>query len=277
MLRFKRDFELTIADNKSSITIKPPIRISFEASKSLYRSANSINLQIFNLKKENRNIIVKDAEDRKFISINLKVGYQGSIETIYNGQIYRGYIAKQGNEILSIIQSLDGGYGLSHGFANETVKTKNEAISAIANKMEGVTIAQITKQNNVVRPIVLVGNCGKLLQQQIDPNQAWMIDSGKLYALKQNEYIGNKNLAPLVSAKTGLLNTPERENKLVQFETIMNPTLQVGGLCQLESTTADYLNGIYKIEQLVIRGDNYGQDWMQIVTCRLAEGYKQIL
>lgn len=60
------------------------------------------------------------------------------------------------------------------------------------------------------------------------------------------------------------------------FQTIMNPTLKVAGLCQLESVTAPDLNGVYRINQINYSGDYTGDDWTQMVTAKRAPNYKVV-
>jgi hypothetical protein len=108
----------------------------------------------------------------------------------------------------------------------------------------------------------------------VGPGETWYIDNEQLYVIKDNEV--TSGLKPVVSAATGLISTPTRDSKLVTFETLMNPTVKIGGLANLKSSTAPHLDGIYKIETINYRGDNYGDEWSQSCTGTLAAEAKSI-
>jgi hypothetical protein len=108
----------------------------------------------------------------------------------------------------------------------------------------------------------------------VGPGETWYIDDEQLYVIKDNEV--TSGLKPVVSAATGLISTPTRDSKLVTFETLMNPTVKIGGLASLKSATAPHLDGIYRIETIAYSGDNYGDAWMQTCTGTLAAGAKTL-
>lgn len=275
MLRFERDYKLIVSSPNISLEIKPPIRIAFEISKSIDGGLNNLNLQIFNLNEVNRQKIIKDPgiDPQNIVNISLEVGYKNSIGTVYSGTIFRAFLNKQGSDIVNSVESQDGLSGINN-FISKTVRGKDEAIKKIVDDMTGVNLGKITEQTKTIRPIVLVGTAGKLFQKHVDPDQYMNIESGFLSILRRSDYL--QNIVPVVSARTGLINTPSRENMIVTFETQLNPALKLSERCKLESSFAKYLNGVYKIQQIIYKGDNYGQDWKQTITCILAEGFKAI-
>ena len=276
MLKFYRTFELSILDVKSNQTtiVTNPLRVVFDAQKSIFGGLNTLNMQIYNLKKENSQAFLKDPEQQKVLRVTLKVGYQDRLETLFIGDVFRGFVGRQNTDIVNSLQIIDGGQGGTYGYVSQTVKTRAEVNATLIQNMPGVTRGTITQQSELIRPRVLVGNCNKIFQQQLNPSNSYFIDNGEIYILNGDEYLAN--YISVVSPETGLINTPQRENSLVSFETIMNPVMKLGGLVDLQSTTASYLNGIYRVQQIVTKGDNYGQDWKQVVTCQLAEGFKKI-
>ncbi len=258
----------------NNFTIGNPIRVQFEVSKGIYGSLNNMVCKIFNLERSHATLFIKDAEEQKKIKFTLSVGYQNELTTIFIGDIFRGFQSKQGNDVVVSCEVLDTGFGYINGFVCANVETSQKVIDEIIKNTQGLSIGQITKMPELVRNKILVGNSGKLIQQLVDPTKNWFIDNGKLYIISQNEYL--KGLTPIVTASTGLLNTPERENRLVSFETMLNPAIKLGGLCDLQSSTADYLNGVYRVEQVITRGDNYGQDWKQTIVGRIAQGFSEL-
>lgn len=263
-MRFDRDFKLIIGLGDQAVTIRPPMRISFDAQKSISGGLNKLNLSISNLKEQNRIKLVKDREEIKNIPLIFMVGYKNRLETIFKGSVHRGTNSREGTDRNSVLECLDGGFDFINSFTARTVSGKENAVNAILADMPNTGRGKITPQNNLIRPKVLVGNSSELISQQLNSDETWYIENEQLYIIKNNEVVSS--FIPLVSAKTGLINTPERENQKVSFETMMNPTIKIGGQARLESKTAPHLNGIYKVETLGFKGDNYGAGWNMSIT-----------
>lgn len=262
-MRFNRDYELIIGVGDQAVTVKPPMRVSFDAQKSIDGGVNKLNLIIYNLTEKNRIKLVKDKEEIKVIPLVFSVGYKNRLETIFKGTVHFGSNTRNGSDRLSTIECLDGGFDFINSFTSRTVKGKENAVNAILSDMPNTGKGKITPQNNLVRPKVLVGNSAELIDQQLNSDETWYIEDEQLFIIKDNEVVST--FIPLVSARTGLINTPEREFQKVSFETMMNPTVKIGGQVKLESKTAPHLNGVYKVETLGFKGDNYGTPWdMQI-------------
>jgi len=263
-LRFNRDFELIIGIGDQAITVKPPFRIAFDAQKSISGGLNKLNLVVYNFKEQNRIKLVKDKEQNKYIPLILKVGYKNRLETIFKGSVHRGRNVRQGTDQTTLLECLDGGFDFINSFTSKTVSGKENAINAILADMPNTGRGKITNQNNLIRPKVIVGNSVDQINKQINSDETWFIENEQLYILKNNEVVSA--FVPLVSAKTGLINTPDRENQKITFETLMNPTIKIGGQAELKSVTAPHLDGIYKVETLSLRGDNYGANWNMTVS-----------
>jgi hypothetical protein len=250
------------------------MQIVFEVTKSIRGGLNKMNIQITNLAESRRLSLVKDAEQRKIMPIGLSVGYQDRIELIFKGTIHTGSNSRQGPDLLTSLECLDGGEDFLHSFTARTVEGGRRAVDAALEDMPNTGTGKITDRPVLTRPKVLVGNSARLIDDMVGPGETWYIDDEQLYVIKDNEV--TSGLKPVVSAATGLISTPTRESKLVTFETLMNPTVKIGGLASLKSATAPHLDGIYRIETIAYSGDNYGDAWTQTCTGTLAAGAKTI-
>jgi hypothetical protein len=170
---------------------------------------------------------------------------------------------------VNTIECLEGGNDALNSFTSATVRGKDQAIRAALGDMPNTREGAITQHAQLVRPKVLVGNSARLITDMLDDDETFFIDDEQLFVLRDNEV--RSDVAPLVTARTGLLNTPQASKGEVTFQTIMNPTLKVAGLCKLESRTAPDLNGVYRIDQI-----NYSGDWTQTVTAKRAQNYKVV-
>lgn len=274
MNRFIRDYELIITLTSNEVVkIIPEIRIQFEVNKSIYGGLNSCKIRIYNLSEDKRMKLVKDKEDNTILMPFLfKAGYN-KLETLFKGNVWEAYSVKQGADFVTFISSLDGGYDFVNSFTSKTVKNDNY-IDYIINDMPNTNKGRITNKKRLVRPKVLVGNSCKLIEECLEDDETYYIDENKLYIIKENEVIDD--FIPLVNARTGLLETPVKKNQEVTFKTLLNPSLKIGGLVELESIGAKHLNGVYKIVTIKYSGDNYGSDWTQEVTCHSVNNYKVI-
>lgn len=280
-LRFDRNFEFVFGFGSDAIIIRPPFRIQFSgesfggsSSSTVPRGLNKVQIILYGLAEKTRNALAKDANQGKYIPIQLKIGYGDKLELLFKGSIFRGINERRGSEIVSIIEALDGGFDASNSFTSKTVKGKDKAIAEILKDMPNTTVGKISTQTQLSRPKVLVGNSVDLLRELSD-GQELFIDKEQLYILKQEEAVSL--FVPLVSAETGLISTPQRENSILTFETMLNPALRIGGLCKVESSVNKYLNGVYKINSLSYIGDNYGNDWKQTVNGFISDKFRKVL
>lgn len=269
-MRYNRDYELTIqTDLEKAIVVVPPFNIRFNADKSIDKSLNKMNIEVFGLSEANQLAIVKNAQEKKNFEIALKVGYIDSVEPIFRGYVNTGERSRRGADLPVTLECIDGGFDARFSFTSKTVRGKS-AIDAILEDMPNTARGKITEQKSLIRPRVLVGNSWKLVRENLNDEQ-YFIESGQLNIIKKNEVIGS--FIPVVQAATGLMSTPTREESKVTFQTMMNPALKIGGLCEVNSVYATALNGIYKISAIGYDGEYEGSSWTQTVTCELAKDY----
>lgn len=271
--RFDRDYELTVQVSANrAVVIKPPLRISFSADKSISGGLNKLSVKIYNLKESNRLALVKDQEQIKAIPISFKVGYKGGLQLIFKGTVHKGQNSREGADLVTELECLDGGFDFLNSFTSKTVKGKTKVIDSVLEDMPNTGRGKITSLDNVTRPKVLVGASAKLIDEIVGENETWYIEDEKLFIIKNDEVVSS--FIPVINAATGLINTPSREQSKTTFDTLMNPTIKIGGLAKLESKTAPHLNGVYKAETINYKGDTHGKEWMQSITALLAGAYK---
>ena len=266
-LRYDRKYRLRVGIRGTELEFLPPLRVAFECDKSIYRGINKLTIKIFNLSEGSRRDLAKDTEDGSIvIPIKLDVGYGDKLENIYTGTVITGYSERKGAEFITTLESLDGGVDLYNSFTSKSVIGKDSSVKEIIKDFSRITEGKITEQNKLVRPKVLVGNSIRLIEEQLNEDETYFVDSEKLYILKNNDVIGT--FIPVVSAETGLINQPQRANKIVTFSTMLNPTIKIGGRADLRSETAKHLNDIYRVETIKYTGDIYGSEWSQDCNCQ---------
>lgn len=274
-MRFNRDYELTVnISNSQAIIIKPPINIAFSCDKSTKSSLNKLTLRIFNLNESHRLALIKDKLINRRIPLILKLGYDERLEKVFTGDVKTSVTVREGVDFVTQMECYDGGFDYLNSFTSRTVKGKDTAVNAIMQDMPNTAKGKITQQRQLLRPKVLVGSSSKLIEDQLDPDESFFIDGEQLFILKDDEVVSS--YIPVVTGQTGLINTPERENSEVSFQTTLNPALRIGGLCKIESKSAPYLNDVYKITTINYNGELDGEVWTQSVIAKLAGNYKAL-
>lgn len=292
--RFLRDYILTIGLGAQAVVIRPPFRIVFSADKSDDATLNKMTLKIDGLNDDKRRLLVRDKDDKppknvkadaegnpappkelrandsRYFPIDLKIGYQGRVETIFRGSVDEAGSTRDGAQFVTTLTCLDGGHDFLHSFVSTSVTSKNAAIDAVLGTMPNTKKGKIGKQADITRPKILVGNSMATIQEMLDPDQRWFIDDERLNIISGDEVVSG--YIPVVNAETGLLNI-EPKKKEVVMNTYLNPSIKVGGLVKLISTVSPGANGIYKVRMISYSGDFDGSDWMQKVSCSLAENY----
>jgi len=292
--RFLRDYILTIGLGAQAVVIRPPFRIVFSADKSDDATLNKMTLKIDGLNDDKRRLLVRDKDDKppknvkadadgnpapkkelrandsRYFPIELKIGYQGRVETIFRGSVDEAGSTRDGAQFVTTLTCLDGGHDFLNSFVSTSVTSKNAAIDAVLGTMPNTKKGKIGKQADITRPKILVGNSMATIQDMLDPDQRWFIDDERLNIIGGDEVVSG--YIPVVSAETGLLNI-EPKKKEVVMNTVLNPSIKVGGLVKLISTVSPGANGIYKVRMISYSGDFDGSDWMQKISCSLAENY----
>lgn len=269
--RFLRDYSLTIGIGARSVTVAPPFRIAFSADKSDDATLNKLTLKVYNLSESKRRLLVRDSDEGDYFPLELRAGYQGKLETIFRGSVDTAGSEREGADFVTTVECLDGGNDFLKGFVSAAVTTKAAAFEAILATMPNTARGKIGASAEIIRPKILVGNSIAVTQEMLDPGQRWFIDDERLNILGGNEVVST--FAPVISAETGLLNTPKADKKQVTVMTMMNPAVKVGGLFLLNSVTAPHLNGVYKVSVITYSGDTDGNDWTQTITGEIASNY----
>ena len=270
--RFLRDYSLTIGLGAQAVTIKPPFRIVFSADKSDKADLNKMTLKIYNLNDDKRRKLVRDGdkENSGYFPLQLMVGYQDRVETIFRGSVDEAGSAREGAEFVTTLTCMDGGHDFLNSFISTSVTSKVAAIDAALGTMPNTSKGKIGAQKDITRPKILVGNSMAVVADMLDPDQRWFIDDERLNILGGNEVVSG--YIPVVSAETGLV-VVESEKESISATTFMNPSVKVGGLFQLISVVSPHLDGIYKVSQITYSGDFDGADWSQKITATIAENY----
>ena len=262
--RFNRDYELTIQVDGQAVTFRPPIRVSFTANKSIAGGLNRLDISVYNMREANRNAIAKDPEDQKYIPLKFKAGYKDNLEQLFRGSIHRANTRRDGADLVTEIECVDGGFDYQFSETDRVIAAGGDQVEAVLKDMPNTGKGAISERQPLIRPKVMVGRTPKKIDSFVQDGESWFIENEKLHIIKDGEVIGTS--VPIVSAATGLLEAPQRDQQRVTVKIRYNGAIRTGGRFKLESELAEYMNAIYRAETIEFEGDWEGEAWDQTIT-----------
>lgn len=241
----------------STLTISLPFTIEFDITRSVLTSANVCQIRIYNLSELKRNFIRHNEFDYgNYRSIRLKAGYGDNLATVFQGNISQAWSVREGNNFITQIECFDGGFAYNNGLSNLNIPRGSDlklAIAALAKDLPHITVGAIGGYlGTLVRSNTYSGNTMQLLSDLTGGGA--FIDSEKLNALRNNEFIAAGGPPPVISSKSGLLGTPVLEQSYLHFDMLFEPLLNVGRLIILNSSTGSNFNGEYSVKAVKHRG-----------------------
>lgn len=255
MLKLGRNYILTISTpSGGTLIIQPPFTLELDITRAIFSASNSCTIRILNLKKDNRDQIRFNVSDQTtFRSVTLQAGYgpTKNLPIIFIGNITHAWSVREGTSFITTIEAYDGGYDMANSFVSTntgTNQTGKEVFSFLISQFPYVSPGAIGNYVNAYpRGTAIVGTTADILTEW--SGRGFFIDSQKAYILQDSEYVDDS--VPIqVSAETGLLNTPVRENTILHFDMIFEPRAKPGRLAILTSTTDPLFRGQFKISQV---------------------------
>lgn len=268
-MRFNRDYRLKIRVGNDLLEIKPPTRISFSGARSMGTLSNVFDISIYNLSRNTYKRMTKDPDTRadQFEFNNytfiFEAGYEDKMGVIFAGQIHVASTIRDNENFITTISAIAGLHDLKYAFISQTVDNINVAefvIGKMGITNKGKISSEVAK---LKRPKVLLGNAFKILEDTY-PEFNVFIDNNSCHILKDGET--TTDFIPVVDAESGLIDTPTRLQQRVNFRTLLNSDITLGGNIELKATVDDYINGIYNVESIEYSGDNYSDNWQQNIT-----------
>jgi hypothetical protein len=244
-----------------SVTIGLPFTIEFDIDRRGVAGAQTGVFRIYNLAAQTRNIIHKDQFlVQQLRAIQFRAGYESPagdfMPMVFNGTVRSAYSYRSGVNFITEINAYDGGWQMTNN--NQVAVslprgvTVRQSMIEISKFLTGLSEAPIFGifDTTTKRGETLFGNAWLLLQQM--SGFLATIDNSQLKVLAQNEVI--EGPLPIISPASGLLGSPMRGDKTLDFEMIFEPRLTIFQIVQLVSFTQPQYNRFWKIQSLKHRG-----------------------
>jgi hypothetical protein len=275
--KFGRNYRLVLLDNLTANTGlelrndkgSQSLTIDFDIQRGVGADLNSMTLRIYNLSRDNQSQLFQarlDLSNKNTFTarpIILQAGYNDGLSVIFRGGIREAFTFRQGNDLITQVEALDGILSTTQTYANISYDSATTAqqivddlvapltsqtdVEAGQTKLSTTTAALIGDNQ---RGYVIAGNAYNILQEYT--SQKAFIDLGELNILSDNECI--RPSVRVIDADTGLLGIPRLDGLRVTIETIFEPRINVGEFIEVQSSVAKQFNGQYKVAAVQHKG-----------------------
>lgn len=259
MDKLGRNYHLSVQVPRTSnfIEIELPFTIEFDIQRNNLASSSVASIRIYNLNEDTRNKIRKDQMDYGVLqSIRLKAGYGSDLYTIFEGNTQQVWSVREGTNMVTQIQSFDGGFAFVNSDFNNTFPagtSRQDMIAKAAGSLKGAGLeigaignypGAIAKGNSYSGPTMEILNTMT--------GGGTFVDNNKIFCLGDSEYV--QGTLETINSDTGLLGTPVREQTFLNFSMIFEPRLRICQKVKLESSTGKNYNGEYRVISLQHKG-----------------------
>lgn len=246
------------------------LRIKFNCEKTNESNPNNGNIEIYNLSEQTRSLL-EAAKTR----VALQIGYYGipnedgsfnssksNAETIFVGDVVKTLHKVEGSDLITTIEVADGGNrfrnarldkGYPAGIRTDTVFDDIEAAMGLAKgARSGIPTTKYA--NGLTLSGLARDHLNNLTKKN---NLEWSIQDETLQIIPQGQ--GTDETIVLLTSDSGLIGSPNKTAKGVEFSSLVQPTLKPGRRVQIQSRT---LNGVFKIRKVTHDGDSHSGDFL---------------
>jgi hypothetical protein len=258
------------------ILVSDPLTIEFNYRKNVTGQLNQGSFRVYNLNRETRRQIEFDrflTQSAKTVGSNTSLlynqlnlpfslmdGFEGGTPTIaFSGNIQKAYSSKQGVDIITQIDCVDGMFGINNSYGDLTVDTPvttKEIIEFLVGSLNNVEKGYISNLPTVPLPYFsfngrvfdkikqLTNGLGSTDQTCAD----CFIDNGKIHILSINEGFVNRGI--LVFNADNIIGSPRATGSYIEFDIVYTSDLRLGQIIELQTNINSFINGQYKIVSL---------------------------
>lgn len=265
---YERDYNIRIAAlGKPGVDIKG-LRASFSVKRTAKPKPNTCSLEVWNMNPDN----IRDLTAAKKVEVAIYAGYKDGISQIYLGETRHALPQRDGPDVVLSMSSGDGEKEIQKARlvvpvgpttpANVVLPNIAKALTAQGIKVGNLSAAaaKLAAKQAVIFPVpsVIDGNAwAALVDFCAAADLECSIQSGALQILPRGEALDER--AYILSSATGLEGYPTVDyDGTVNFTCKMLPGIRPCVRVQME---AEFVKGLYRIEECTYTGDTHGDDW----------------
>ena len=243
-----------------------PLRVRFDIDKNSIGASNKAKIELYNLAAQTRQAI------KKGYVIQLQVGYNSLIDTVFIGNVINTKSDRNGPDIITSLECGDGESAITYSVLDKSYPAGTTLVQILQDTAKAMSLGNPTNPVGINSGIavgipnqvfnkgfIAHGPCKDTLDKLLIPQGLeWSIQNGNLNIIPITNYNGQN--AIVVSSSTGMIGVPSKNEFFLIFEHLINPKIVPGALIQMVSENAA-LNGFNKIKRSHFEGDSHDQKW----------------
>ena len=250
---YLRQVYLTIASSAGGFKRFSGLRVSFEIEKTNESNPNAAQIHVYNLSEATRALL-----EAKNTRVVLEAGYKDTVAAIFMGNVTKAIHEPTGPDLVTKIEAGDG----DNKFRNARIErgfpagVKTREVFQQHSKDLGLPLSsslEVIPNTQYANGLTLSG----LVRDQLDDlsqknDLEWSIQDETLQITPSGR--ATLDEVVLISPATGLVGSPSKTKKGVEFTSLLMPKLRPGRRVKLESK---FMNGIFKLRKVVQDGDSH--------------------
>lgn len=265
---FERDYRIRIAPKGGQGIDITGLRASFSVKRTAKPKPNTCSLSVFNMNRDN----IRELTSTKAVEVAIYAGYKDGLSQIYLGETRHALPSRDGEDTVLEMSSGDGEKEIQKARLVVPVGPKMDPAVVLPNIARALTdaglkignvqaaAAKLAAKQKVLFPVATVidGNAWQALVDfceacDLEPS----VQSGALQIVPKGEALDER--AYILGEASGLEGSPSVDyDGTVSFTCKMLPGIRPCVRVQLE---AEFVNGLYRIEECTYVGDTFGDDW----------------
>ena len=234
--------------NPKQEIVKDPITIEFNVVKTT-QSENSSRITIYNLDGATRELIYQDRlllDTNPYVKwVTLEAGYGEQLTLVTFGYIQECHSFRSGVDFITVIDVTDPDILTEYcGVTFEAGTTFKQAYEYLIGRLPSLKLGETGVLEGAFQvPTVFDGNVFVLANKLTGGHT--FVDNGVVHNLNDNETLSDYGCY-YIAADTGLLDTPKRYDHILEISMLFEPTIKVGQLVEIKSSTQARFDGQYK-------------------------------
>jgi hypothetical protein len=270
MLQWLRKVRVTFSGSSGTYVINPggnqtdQLKVAFSISKGISGSANSAEIQIWNMNEDHRNSVGKELDDVVLEAGYMPPGGSSNVGIIFSGQMRDVEHEKNGPDIITRLSCGEGDRALRKAVISKTYPKGTpvqEVVEAIYLEFEkqGIKKGEWKFPDNMKipkRPYSACAPCSRELNSLGRSNGFyWSIQNGTMEVIPGDGFLPG---VVLLNSSTGLIGVPTITDNGVKVSALLNPEIRPNRTVKIESEVLEMNgeNGLYRVSQIEYTGDN---------------------
>ena len=240
------------------------LRVIFDIDKTNEANPNRADVGIYNVNENTKGIL-----EAKNTKVFLDAGYGDDLQTIFVGNVTKVTHDNRSPDILTKLELGDGDNAFRNGRIEEGFPPGTSTSHLFDKLIEASGLGRGAVKGipdvNYANGIVLSGSVRHNLNELCKKSDLeWSIQDEAIQVLPKKQF--NLDSIALLTPETGLIGSPSKTKKGIEFTSLLQAKLRPGGKVKIESR--DY-NGIFKLRKVNHKGDTHENDFQSVCEATL--------